>query len=583
MASTFGGLETAKSGLVAARTNIDVTGHNISNANTVGYTRQRLLTSAMEPAQSTYLISQIYNKRVGQGVEIRQIQQLRSSYLDQQYRDLNTKYSYSDNRVQGLTYLEGLFDERNVDSGLTTSIENFFSALNAFSVDTSSKEYRTNVQQQALSMTQNFNTVYQEMQDLWNYQNESISVVAQGINSIAEQLAQLNESIASYERSGQVANDLRDERNLLLDELSGLANITYGVNPDNDSMVDVEIGGLTLVNGNKFNQIGIDSPSDHIAEIDSLTTQIADINAQVLDGSYAGDAKSDIASLVAQLEQYIQVSSSDNPDNPDLTDISYNGVSLVTGAQAATIQDISTSLDSWIDINRNNLTLDGHSLSLEAGTLTGGKLYAHVEMITETGANNAGIPYYMSQLNDLARHISQSINDIHKQGYTHPDGSAESVSGINFFEVPTVDGSEDYSKITAGNFTISAEILDSVYNIAGSDEKVVLSDGPTETGNNKIAMALLKDSQDSNYYGELNSIVGHLAIALKAGQSILDTKQSLLNSVDSQRTSISGVSLDEETTNLIVFQQAYNACARMVTTIDEMLNTMINGMGRVGL
>ena len=104
----------------------------------------------------------------------------------------------------------------------------------------------------------------------------------------------------------------------------------------------------------------------------------------------------------------------------------------------------------------------------------------------------------------------------------------------------------------------------------------------TETGNNIIALELFNDLNSSNYYGKLNSIVGHLAIAIDSSRSILDTRESLINSVDRQRTSISGVDLDEEATNLIVFQQSFDACARIITTIDEMLNTMINNMGRVG-
>jgi flagellar hook-associated protein 1 FlgK len=98
-------------------------------------------------------------------------------------------------------------------------------------------------------------------------------------------------------------------------------------------------------------------------------------------------------------------------------------------------------------------------------------------------------------------------------------------------------------------------------------------------GNSEVAASLYADLAESGYYGDLNSIVGHLAIALDTSKSLLDTKESLLNSVDTQRTSVSGVSVDEETTNLIVYQQSYNACARVISAIDEMLDTLINSMG----
>jgi len=111
----------------------------------------------------------------------------------------------------------------------------------------------------------------------------------------------------------------------------------------------------------------------------------------------------------------------------------------------------------------------------------------------------------------------------------------------------------------------------------------VHSDGTTmASGNAEVALLMYGDLAGSGYYSELNGIVGHLAIALDTNQSLLDTGASLLNSVDTQRASISGVSRDEEAANLIIYQQSYNACARMVTTIDEMLETMISRMGLVG-
>jgi flagellar hook-associated protein 1 FlgK len=125
-------------------------------------------------------------------------------------------------------------------------------------------------------------------------------------------------------------------------------------------------------------------------------------------------------------------------------------------------------------------------------------------------------------------------------------------------------------------------VLASVYNIAGASQEVQLGDDPTETGNMEIAEAMFKDLVNSGYYEKLNSIIGNLSITSYTSKGIMNTKGSLLKSVDAQRTSLSGVSLDEETTNLIVYQQSYNACSRVITTLDQMLDKMINDMGIVG-
>lgn len=587
MSSTFGSLEIAKSGLSVAMSNLEITGHNIANANTVGYTRQRLITSSIEPSHASYLLSQVNANRIGRGVEITDIQQIRSAYLDDQYRDLNADYNYSKYRTQALTYLEGLFNSELAEGeGLTGSIEDFYAALKDFAFDTTSEEYRTAVQQASLSLTENFNVVYEEMSDLWNDQNSSISTVADAINSIAQQISELNEAISSYERNGETANDLRDDRNLLLDQLSAYVNISYSNNENNPSMLDVQIGGIDLVTGVSYHTIEVANSSDHTAEIDALTAQIAVINQQIEDSVVtAGDGQALIADLVDELRQYLDVTTDANADNPDLVDVSFKGVSLVSGTDAQAIeQAVESDMPAWSAFYRNNLTLDGQALSIEAGTVSSGQLYSNMEMIISDGSDTsmgAGILYYMDKLNDLARSIAETINAIHSTGYTYPTESSASVSGVNLFYVSQdADGNEDYTKITAGNFTISDEVMASVWNIAGSSAEI--TEGNTNSGNSAIAEELYETMNSGGFYGSLNALVSHLSIALYTSEGIEDTKDSLLNSVDTQRTSISGVSVNEEATNLIVYQQSYNACARVLTTLDEMLEVLISNTGVVG-
>ncbi len=505
MASTFGIFEAAKSGLSTTMQHMKITGHNIANANTEGYTRQRLVTSAKK-SSADYLLRPVTRDNTGQGVEVLKIQQLRSQYLDNQYRDLRTGYSYSERVTQALTYLEGLFNaEMNEGEGLTGAIEDFFGAFNTFSSDTTSEENRISVQKTALGLTQSFQMVYGEMQALWHDQNDSIVTISQEINAIAVKLAELNTAIGSYERSGQAANDLRDEQNLLLDKLSGYVNITCVNSGTAGGMVDVKIGGLSLVTGSACNAIEINS-------------------------------------------------------EPEMA---------------------------------NTLVLDGEELSVSSGRLRGGELYGCMEMVSSLDSGRPGIPYYMDKLDCLARQLAQNINDLHLTGYSYDTDKSSAATtsrdGIYFFHVDTdtdeISGdvtAEHYDRVNAGNFSISRDIMDSVWNIAGSSVRVYSDGAEMASGNGEIANIILKDLADSGYYGSVNGLVGHLAISLDTSRGLLDTKQSLMNSVDTQRTSISGVSLDEETSNLIIFQQSYSASARMVTTIDEMLDVMINKMGLVG-
>ena len=600
MSSTFGILEAAKSGLSVSMENLKITGHNIANANTVGYSRQRLVTSAKE-MNASYLLRPVTNEQVGQGVEVLDVQQIRSSYLDDQYRDLNSGYSDSDATTQALTYLEGLFNPELSDGeGLTGAVESFFSALNTFTSNTSSEENRIAVQKSAEGMTQDFNLVYQEMESLWNDQNDSISTDAQEVNSIAEKLADLNDSIASYERRGDTANDLRDERNLLLDTLSGYADITYSNNTDNPSMVDVKIGGASLVTGETASKLVVSSKADHADEIDGVTQHIADLNVQIAaetDSATISDLQNQIADEVDTLKNTYNLSDLTTAANGSMVDVSYGSTTLVSGTSSSGIADaVQSDITTWADFNKNNLTLVespavSTEISIEAGTITSGSLYAHMNMVSSIDSDKPGVLYYMDRLNSLARSMAQNINEIHLKGFSYDsDGQADttnSTSGHYFFQVGTsVDGSgnvtEDYSKITAGNFALSNDIEDNIWDIAGSSEQVYSDGTQMNSGNSEVATSLYQDLANSGYYGKINSIVGHLALALDTSQNLLDAKQSLLTSADTQRTSVSGVSQDEEATNLIMYQQSYTACARVITAIDEMLDTMINNMGVVG-
>ena len=587
MASTFGSLEIAKSGLSVAMANLKLTGHNIANANTVGYTRQRLITSAIEPTEGRYLLSQVMADKTGRGVAIIDTQQIRNLYLDNQYRDLNMDYNYSEYRTNALTYLEGLFNsELKEGQGITGSLESFYQSLKDFANNTTSEEYRTSVQQAAVSLTENFKVLYDEMIDLWDDQNYSIKTNADLINSTAEQIARLNGAIAEYERSGYTANDLRDQRNLLLDKLSGYVNMTYEISDVNKSMIDVKIGGVDLVVGTSFNKIEVTSPSSYKAEIDAITKQIADINAEILAGNITSlEGKDQIDALIADLSNYIDVELTANPENGDLYDVTFNGVALVYGSSSMEIEDaVEPNVIARSMYYRNYLTLDGVDLCIENGTVKSGELYSHMEMVISDGSGKTsgeGIPYYIDRLNELARLIAQTINDIHATGYTYPTDGQSSVTGVDFFNVPLdINGNRDYSRITAGNFRLSDSIFESVWNIAGSSDEI--SEDNTFSGNSRIAERLRDSFSDGKYYGSLNSLVSTLAISLKTSKSICETKHSLLDSIDTQRMSISGVSIDEEATNLIVYQQSYNACSRVINALDEMLDILIRNTGIVG-
>ncbi len=245
MASMFYGLEISKSALAVSQRSITLTGHNIANANTVGYTRQRILQQAIDPTTAPSHIASDKRAIIGGGVETCVIDQIRSDYIDRQYRKENASLGYWNARAEELQYVEAVLNELS-DSSISAAMKDFFNSISELSIDPVNEEIRTNVQQNAIKMTNSFEHYYQSLVDLQGTYNDSMKVTVRNINDLLTNIADYNKQIFSYELSGQKANDLRDKRNVLLDQLSELIGITY--EEDTNGYLSVNCDGVALVN-----------------------------------------------------------------------------------------------------------------------------------------------------------------------------------------------------------------------------------------------------------------------------------------------------------------------------------------------
>ncbi len=491
MRSTFYGFEIARTGLYASQLNIDLTGHNIANSNTVGYTRQRLNLSSAELASGGVHFKEVITGYSGAGVRTNGIQQVRSDFLDRQFRRENSALQQWSTRADGLEYIETLLSKTG-DGSLSGTIDAFFTSVQNLTQNPESKEYRTNMMQNALKMTDTFNHLHSQLNDKLQDQNSAVKTVADQINDIARNLADMNNQIFRFEISGDIAVDLRDQRNLLLDKLSTLADMSYS--EGSDGKLTVTVSGHELVSHINYNQI-VSSPT---------------------------------------------------VTNP------------VTGAND--FYGLTWSDDS------------------SAVTVSSGQLRGYLDLRDGATAANPGIPYLISRLNALASGIATQFNAVHAGGFTMPDGVNPSVAGGNFFAAPA-------GAITAANFTVDASIQANVYLIAASSELITTD---ALKGNNKNALELIRLQSRLDLPG-IGSIEGYLKgylaeIGVEANHTytMRDSEQTMVDSIERQRQSLSGVSVDEETTNLIKFQHAYSANARVITTIDEYLDVLINKMGLVG-
>lgn len=531
MRSTFFGFNTARSGLFASQRALDITGHNIANANTPGYSRQRLNVTASNP-----LTLPGGQGMIGTGVDTHSIQQLRNQFLDYKYRQENTTAGQWSTRSDSLQQIEAVLNEPS-DSGIRKVMDEFYTALQELSKGSNSDNLtvRAQVRQRGIALTKTLNHMYTQLKDMQKNMDFEVKTTVDQINGYAEQISNLNQQIFRFEADGSHANDLRDQRNLLVDQLSELVDIE--VQESTDGKFKIAINGIGLVS--HFNH-------EKLVTVKRVTEK-----------------------------NYV--------DNKDLLDVKWE---------------------------------NGSSFNCKSGKLKG-----ILDSRDNMDGNEKGVPYYMDQLNRFTTVFASRFNQQHRLGY----GLSNAGNGIDFFNYPsgvlsdvtatvaTLTGSDDekiakYEKANAGmtifksgtnwyqatiikadQINISSAIENNLNNIAAalsnSGGAPPLSGLPGDGSN---ALALLDMRHDAGMFTWGNpddyfkSLISNLGVDTQEAIRMTDNQQVLLNQIDNGRQSISGVSLDEEMANMVKFQHSYNASARMITTIDEMLDKIINGMGVVG-
>lgn len=404
------------------------------------------------------------------------------------------------------------------DTGIRTLFDNYWKSWSDLAKDPENVTARKVLRENAIALTDSINLASKQMTDMTRDLNDNINVKVNQVNTLIANIASLNHDIARISAYGDSPNDLMDQRDLLTDQLASIVNITV---TDTDQGYNISMGGTALVTGQQA------------ATMDSASFETAfgtDLNSGELYG------------MIRSRDVYVR-------DYRQQLDTLAN--SLANGEFSVTIPAGSV---------------------LPEGTTLGG--------ITYTGtARTLTAPITVT---------IRGVNELHKLGYTLQNPPKP---GVDFFV------SSDGGPITAANLRLNPIIADTPDAIAtsmrtsGSPELVV-------PGNNTLAllMANLKDTKInfSNPDGSLpiiangtiddyyRSMIGQLGVQSQDAQRQVKNQDVILAQIEERRQSVSGVSLDEEMSNLVKFQHAYNAAARVMTSFDEMLDRIINGMGLVG-
>lgn len=645
--STFMGLETNKRGLTAQQTALYTVGHNISNANTVGYTRQRVNLEATHGFPGVGMNAPMLAGHLGTGVTSQSITRVRNEFVDKQYRQETNNLGYWSQRTDAISQMEDIMAEPSA-YGLNAAYDEFYTAWQNLANTPSSSAARQVVYTKASHLASSFNYMNKQMTQVQqNLKAESLNAV-ENVNSILEQISALNNQIKQVEPNGYIPNDIYDARDLLLDELSNYMPITTertysgglaGSDAEgalNVYFVEADGSKTMLVGAEKSGtqQNGTDLYGKSFAsKVQLMTGQTLDPNnaGEVIGGTAVTNGDSFTAFSGLQISRTSSTAATEGTVTTDPTTgaitLSNGTVSMVvtkdnTGnyqieptstypagafpliqnpSGIITFTDPTTNQETTITPKIDNGTITGVSFASSTSTSDGitfntmamdkGSLvsYANSYGYTSQQSNTAPVKtkglYYekLTDLDTLAREFAKEFNASHEKGYgLSSDGVKDSPTNLKFFDVIlNADGSTP-PDITASNIKINDEMAN-FNNIAASSRN-------KEEGNGDLALNLsnlktktistLGDTSASKFY---ESMVADVGTEGEKARKMEYNSGTIQLTISNNRDSISSVSLDEEMTNMIMFQQAYNASARMMTAIDEILDKVINGMGRVGL
>ena len=612
MPSTFFGLTIASSGLSAYQASLNTTANNVSNVRTEGYTRQVANLQASEALR----VSAKYGTQ-GSGVTVTSIKQVRSEYYDVKYWENQASLGLFETKLNYLQQIENYYIDDDTAKGFSTILNDMFNALDTMKNNAGD----VNVRQQFISNAQNFTTYFNSVAiglgQVQDTVNEEIKSTVENINSIGEKIAILNNQINTLEIQGGYANELRDQRALLIDELSSIVPVEVSEVPvSNSNFPDmltganyytVKINGQLFVDTEQYNTLVCVAREDKINQSDM--EGMYDIYWEETGSKF--NAGSEVA--LGSLKGLFDIRDGNNAENftGKITNVTN---STITISEALSI----TSIETMTMPQEGVLTIAGKDYSYKNFTYTTdaeGNIASYTfeldealssEQMTAVSGRKAsigasidsmGIPYYMAQMNEFLRSFALSFNEIVNDGqdlngvkadyysfftgtdaYTKEEILFQTISGDTTYSIDSKDKDTafySYYFLTCQNVCVSDICVDepsafaTTVNIADGVDKYELVE----------QMALLK-SDTPLYRGGgaddfLKCMISDISVDTQESQIFYKNYANIAEAVSKQRTSVSGVDEDEEALNLVKFQNAYNLSSKMVSVLTEVYDRLI--------
>ncbi|PHV69834.1 flagellar hook-associated protein FlgK [Sporanaerobium hydrogeniformans] len=695
------------SGLFAAQRGLAVTSNNISNANTVGYSRQVLEQQASRP------LTGIGVGMVGTGVDTTGVMRMHNSYLDNKLWNQNDKLGEYRVKVEQSALVEAVFGEPS-ETGFTKVYNDLFKAFDDLSKFPDENERKVALRQQMINYTKYYNNIAKSLSNYQQDLNYNVKAAVDEINLLGSKIQSLNAQIYQAEIFGNDTNTFKDEREVCIDRLSQIINVDtkeqeVEVDDKKFTQLTVKIAGQTLVDHLDMRELGIEVRGNKEIQLNNLATDIDTLNKKIQDlgktqvdvenelntlkgemtaleailaAAVAGGDPGAIAAAQADVDAKAQevkdsekelklfqerevkatamqkldsqvsvtkgnlyeVSYNDNGTARLLVDIANPGMN--TGYKLELKKLNEQDVDGLYDV----VWRDGIPFNMRDNTMSG-ELKGIIDIrdgcgvIDNTkGVTYNGIPYYIKRMDNFVREFARTLNETYsmdQEGYVQVKDFTDAVTGTTVkyvkrdeygkltyydedknllpagtkeeekereksvktlyqlftYSTGSTTGAPDqnatlennYKNMTAANFSISYAIYESINNIRTNTEHIPNKDtsqvvNPNPSNNDLLAaLSGQKDNKKMFKEGDpkdyMVSMFSELGINAQEAEMYYKTQTSITQTIDNQRLSVSQVDMNDEFTNLIKYQQAYQVSAKLINTIDSIYETTIFKLG----
>lgn len=623
MGSTFSGIELGKRSIMANTDAITTAGHNISNASTEGYSRQRVQIKEFDPLYKPDLTRPERPGQIGQGVDVQSVNRIRDELLDKRIVAQANQESYWDTRSKYYTMLEQIYNEP-YDVSVRSNMDKFWESWQELSIHPENQSARQAVVTRGVTLTDSIKQRWEGLTGVADIVDGDIKATVQQVNNYTSQIAELNSEIVRSRAMGDNPNDLLDRRDLLVDKLSQLVNITTDNRDPDEFMVHVD--GRVIVQGSISREIGLEPRYDDTGYSKLIWTDTGN------DAFFSGGSLGALVELRdVDIRNEIQSLNTMTMNFSDLVnDVHRNavGANKVTGLDFFVQHPFVENTNGNYDRNGDG-QLDTSYIFRFSGK---NKLELTQQIgldgvMTLSGVNgNVVIPYnhtdtvetVIARINDSESEVKAYLDkDNHlvlkattSQDISNPDFVIRHVEDSGFFLAgysgilngPGEENAYDFAQPDAVNALVEGTqfAVSPVYNPSAYVEvnKVIRNDvmnvaagyldsaGNAFTGDARAAVEIASIRNTKVMVGGMKTFDDYFAdtvtnVGLKGEQAETNllSQNAIMDDLHNLRDSISGVNIDEELAEIMKFQHGYNAAAKFITVWDSLIDTVINRLG----